>query len=198
MRRFQNILYVTRGAEEETDSLKQALSLARNNATTLKAVALCPMLPKKLGEYEAGYEASLADRMRASIANAQAELKMVPEEVRATVAVDCGDTPAVRIVRRVLRDAHDLVIKQPEPTHSRPGFRALDMQLLRLCPSGIAGRIRVTTPKAARRKRSRGLSTACTLMFSSWAPSRERASRGSSSATPPRTSCATSVARCSH
>lgn len=46
MRRFQNILYVTRGTEGETDSLKQALSLGRNNATTLQVVAVCPMLPR--------------------------------------------------------------------------------------------------------------------------------------------------------
>lgn len=134
MRRFQNILYVTRGIEDETDSLKQALSLARNNGTTLQVVAFCPMLPKKLREYEAGYEASLADRIRTSLAKALSELKMAREEAPTTVTVDSGDTPAVRIVQRVLRNAHDLLIKQPEETESRARLRSLDMQLLRLCP----------------------------------------------------------------
>lgn len=46
MRRFQNILYITRGTEDETASLKQALSLARNNATQLHTLVISPMLPK--------------------------------------------------------------------------------------------------------------------------------------------------------
>jgi universal stress protein E len=53
------------------------------------------------------------------------------------VDVEWGDNPAVRIVRRVLRNAHDLLIKQAEPTDRRMGFRALDMQLLRLCPCPV-------------------------------------------------------------
>lgn len=134
MRRFQNILYVTRGTADETDALKQALSLARNNATPLQVVAVCPLLPKKLRAYQAGFEASLADRIRTSIAGARAELNIAPDEVRAMVTVECGDMPAVRMVRRALRDAHDLLIKQAEPTESRAGFRSFDMQLLRLCP----------------------------------------------------------------
>lgn len=62
---------------------------------------------------------------------------MSPGEVQTSVEVQCGDTPAVRIVRRVLRDAHDPLIKQAEPTERRMGFRALDMQLLRLCPCPV-------------------------------------------------------------
>ena len=53
------------------------------------------------------------------------------------VDVECGDTPAVRIVRRVLRNDHDLLIKQAQPAERRMGFRALDMQLLRLCPCPV-------------------------------------------------------------
>jgi nucleotide-binding universal stress UspA family protein len=43
----------------------------------------------------------------------------------------------VLIVRRVLRNAHDLLVKQAESADSDRGFRALDMQLLRLCPCPI-------------------------------------------------------------
>ena len=116
MRRFQNILYVTRGTDDETDSLKQAISLARNNGTTLQIVAVCPALPKKLREYEAGYEASVGARIRTSVSKALAELQVAPDEIHTTVTVETGDMPAVRIVQRVLRNAHDLLIKQPEAT----------------------------------------------------------------------------------
>ncbi|HEY6642475.1 universal stress protein [Povalibacter sp.] len=79
----------------------------------------------------------LADRIWAFVASGQAELKLAADEVRTIVAVECGGTPAVRIVRRVLRDAHDLLIKQAEQTERGVGFRALDMQLLRLCPCPV-------------------------------------------------------------
>lgn len=138
MRKFQKILYATRGVGDEVDSLKQALSLARNNAAALHVVAFVPMLPKNIAEYQEGYENSVADRLKASVADAQVALEMNPADVRVTVNVDCGDdSPAVRIVRRSLRDAHDLLVKQAEPTDRRPGFRALDMQLLRLCPCPV-------------------------------------------------------------
>lgn len=148
MRRFQNILYVTRGTEDETDSLKQALSLARNNATQLHVLIVSPVLPKSLGEYEAAYKASLADHVRASITNTQAALKMIPEEVPVRLEVECADTLAVHIVRRVLRNAHDLLIKQAEATQPRMGFRALDMQLLRQCPCPVWLCRPVTRPRS--------------------------------------------------
>ncbi len=137
MQRFQNILYATRGVADEVDSLKQALSLAGNNAAALHAVIFSPTFPRALAEYAAGYETSLADRLRASITHAQAAIKRDTGEVQVSVDVECGDNPAVRIVRRVLRNAHDLLIKQAEPPDRRAGFRALDMQLLRLCPCPV-------------------------------------------------------------
>ena len=137
MRRFQSILYITRGSADEGEALKQALSMARNNGADLHAIAVSPVLPKNLGEYEAGYETSLAEHIKAAIASAQSALKMSPDAVHVTVEVECGDTPAVRIVRRVLRGAHDLLIKQAEPDERHAGFRALDMQLLRTCPCPV-------------------------------------------------------------
>lgn len=137
MRRFQDILYATRGVADEVDTLKQALSIARNNAAALHAIVFSPKLPKALAEYEAGYENGLAGRIKASIADAQGALKINPGEMQVSVDVETGDTPALRIVRRVLRNAHDLLIKHAEPTDRRAGFRALDMQLLRQCPCPV-------------------------------------------------------------
>jgi nucleotide-binding universal stress UspA family protein len=137
MRRFQDILYATSGVDDEIDSLKQALSVARNNSAALHAVAFSPMLPRRLAEYQAGYETSLRDRLKTSTAQAQAALQMDARGVQVSVDVECGDNPAARMVRRVLRNSHDLLIKQTEPADRRVGFRALDMQLLRLCPCPV-------------------------------------------------------------
>jgi universal stress protein E len=136
MPRFQNILYATRGVADELDPLKQALSLARNNKAALHAVVFSPMLPRALAEYQAGHEQGLADRMTKFLDEAQRALRMTPGEVPVSVAVECGDGPGVRMIRRVLRNGHDLLIK-PAETSDRPGFRALDMQLLRQCPCPV-------------------------------------------------------------
>ncbi len=137
MRRFQSILYVAHGTPDGSGALEQALNEARHNEATLRAVVICPELPADLGEYKASYEASLLERVSGSIESAKTSLGISPSEVQVTVEVECGDVPAVRIVRRVLRDAHDLLIKQVEPTDRRTGFRSLDMQLLRLCPTPV-------------------------------------------------------------
>lgn len=137
MRRFQSILYVTRGTADQSDALQQALSLARNNAAALHALVVSPPLPKAFTEYGAGFETTLVDRLKGSIASAQAVLKMNPDEVHVEVDVECGDRPAARIVRRALRNAHDMLIKDAEAADRSAGLRALDMELLRLCPCPV-------------------------------------------------------------
>lgn len=137
MQRFKRILHVTSGTGDEAYCVTQALRLARGNSAELCTLVIGPMLPDGLLEYEARYEASLMDRVNGFIGDAASSLKMSPDEIHATVALDCGDTPAVRIVRRVLRDRHDLVMKHAPPTERHAGFRAMDMQLLRMCPCPV-------------------------------------------------------------
>jgi len=62
---------------------------------------------------------------------------MRPSEVLVTVEVECGDTSVDHIVRLILRNTHDLLVKQAEPTDRETGFRALDIKLLRLCPCPV-------------------------------------------------------------
>jgi nucleotide-binding universal stress UspA family protein len=75
--------------------------------------------------------------MEASIRAAKAALKMPDDETSATIEVEYGATPAVRIIRRVLRNEHDLLVKQTESATGRTGFPGVDMQLLRQCPCPV-------------------------------------------------------------
>lgn len=136
MRRFQSIMYVTHGLRDDRGALEQALIEARSNEAALCAIALCPALPRELADYRVTYEASLIERVKVSIATARLALGMAPGEVPVKVELECSDTPAVEIVRRMLRGAHDLLIKEAEPDRRR-GFRSFDMQLLRLCPAPV-------------------------------------------------------------
>jgi universal stress protein E len=52
------------------------------------------------------------------------------------VSVEIGEAPGERIVRRVLRDGHDLVLKSVEP-QPLGGLAPLDLELLRKCPRPV-------------------------------------------------------------
>lgn len=137
MHQFQNILFVSYGIRDEMDGLKQALSLARNNQAALKILIVCPELPNSHEEYKTSYEEFLKERMEQSIQATKTALKMNETEPQISIEIDCGTVPAVRIIRHVLRNAHDLVIKEAELKKGGKGFEALDLALLRQCPCPV-------------------------------------------------------------
>jgi len=137
MQTFRDILFASRGVRDETEALKQALSLARNNEGALTCLVACPRVPKGMAEYETKIIESLRTDAEEAIESARAALKMDADQVRITVDVEPGHAPDVRIVQRVLRQAHDLVVKDAEPREDQRGYDAFDMHLLRKCPSPV-------------------------------------------------------------
>ena len=135
MHHFKNILYAMNMSGEETEGLKQALSLARNNEASLKVLALYPALPTKLQAQKEAFEAFLAQRTETALARAR---QIVPAELpELTREVLESTLPlAVGLTRYAIRHENDLLIKEAEPTESE-GFKALDMTLLRKCPSAV-------------------------------------------------------------
>ncbi|OJY51443.1 MAG: universal stress protein [Legionella sp. 40-6] len=137
MHQFQNILFVSHGIRDEMEGFKQALSLARNNQAALKVVIVCPELPDSHEEYKASYGDFLKERIERAIQATKAELMLSDKELQISIDIDYGSAPAVRIIRHVLRNAHDLVIKEAESREGGKGFEALDMALLRQCPCPV-------------------------------------------------------------
>ncbi len=137
MQRFQNILFISHGIAVETEALKQALSLARNNKAALRALVVYPEFPAAMLEYKSRYEDSLKEGLQQAIQTARDALKLGSSDVPVGIEVEAGATPAMRIIRHVLRNAHDLLVKEAEPREGRSGFKALDMELLRKCPCPV-------------------------------------------------------------
>ncbi|MDD2452241.1 MAG: universal stress protein, partial [Sulfurovum sp.] len=136
MKHYQNILYIMNPSSEGTDGLKQALSTARNNNASLHLLMLYPALPKELQVHQKAFEAFLSERIEASLKNVQEALG--GEVVEPTREVMMSDSsPAVVITRYVLRHGYDLLVKEAEDTGGEGGFKALDMSLLRKCPSAL-------------------------------------------------------------
>lgn len=139
MRNFHNILYVSNGLGDDSEGLKQALSLARNNRAALRFLHLYPELPADQEEYQVKYRTFLADEVADILQKTRVSLgvdeNMVPVEVEVE---GNGETPAaINVIRHVLRNDHDLVIKEAEPRKGGKGFMAMDMSLLRKCPCPV-------------------------------------------------------------
>ena len=137
MQLFHNILFVSQGVTDDTDALKQALSIARTNKVELKALIVCPELPREMAGYRDKYETSLIQHLETTIHATREAIKVSEAEVPVQIKVESGSAPAVRIVQHVMKKAHDLVIKETEPKEGGKGFKALDMELLRKCPCPV-------------------------------------------------------------
>lgn len=137
MRHYHNLLYVSHGTGDETEGLKQALSLARNNQAPLKVLLVCPEFPKQFPRYQQKYEQSLQDQVRQSIAETRSQLSLDDDAVSISVELLSDNAAVVSIIQRVLRDGYDLVIKEAESRDAQGGFKAIDMELLRKCPAAV-------------------------------------------------------------
>ncbi|MDD3591484.1 MAG: universal stress protein [Sulfurovum sp.] len=146
MKHYQNILYLMNPSVEGTDGLKQALSIARNSSAPLHLLMHYPALPKELQAQQETFEAFLSERMEASLKNAQEALG--GEAFEPTREVMMADSsPVVTITRYVLRHEYDLLVKEAEDTGGESGFKALDMSLLRKCPSALYLARPITHPR---------------------------------------------------
>jgi len=137
MQTFHNILYVAFASAGGTAALKQALSLARNNATGLQVLLMHPDLPASLGEHRDKYRESMITQLEATIQETRASLDLSADEAPVAIEAESGPAPSVTIIRRVLRNGHDLLLKEADPGMRGRGFRSVDMELLRKCPCPV-------------------------------------------------------------
>lgn len=137
MKNYSKILYVSDGLGDETPALKQAFRIAQNNNASINALVVCPTAPKSFGGYEEKYHEGLIEQVVQSAQAARTALKISESELTLPVHVEGGSAPAIRVVRHVLEDSYNLVIKEAAFQDGGRGFRAMDMALLRKCPCPV-------------------------------------------------------------
>lgn len=138
MRNFRNILYASTGIGDDIEGLKQALSLARNNDASLKFLLVYPELPPSQEAYQERFREFMAEQVDTAVQAARAALNMDAGDAPVRVEIESGNAPpAISVIRHVLREAHDLLIKEVEPKEGGKGFMAMDMTLLRKCPCPV-------------------------------------------------------------
>lgn len=137
MQHFKHILFVTHGIEHDLSATKQALHAASDYQAKLSILVVCPAFPDILDSYQDAYKASVVEDTRKRVEDCQRSLSINLAIEKYDVVFTTGGQSAKSIIQQVLREGNDLLIKAPEPKKNDQGFKALDMELMRKCPTPI-------------------------------------------------------------
>lgn len=139
MQRFKNILCIVTGEATDPTVVPRAVALAEQNQAQLTIAAEVPErshLPALPGQRALGQQ---LERALIEEADARLDRLVAPHAARVAIATtQLTGTPFLAIIRKVLRDGHDLVIKAPEdPSWSDRLLGSDDMHLMRKCPCPV-------------------------------------------------------------
>ncbi len=138
MKKFNAILYVTNGIFNETEGLKQAMKLVSANRLKLDVLLVYPALPKTQDSYADSYGEYLEEQLSETLEQTRQSLQFTVDQVPLHIVRQRVEIPpAIEMIRHVMKEGYDLVIKEAEPGEDDRGFRSTDMTLLRKCPSAV-------------------------------------------------------------
>ncbi len=152
MKRFNDILCVVETGKACKPALERAVTLAENNQASLTVVDVTERVTAGIGMPEGG---PISANLQAAMVSAHAQgLETLIEPYRARIEIQTKvliGVPFLEIIREVLRNGHDLVIKSPENLDWLDRlFGSDDMHLLRKCPCPV-WLIKPGIPKTYRR-----------------------------------------------
>ena len=132
MQRFEKILFIADPIADAAPALRRAVGLAHSNEGQLTIATVSKEIPSSLSDIEEELLRLLEEKVQALIAGQ-------PVQGVTIETLHFTGTPFLQIVKEVLRNKHDLVIK---PTEGRGGiasmlFGSTDMHLLRKCPCPV-------------------------------------------------------------
>ena len=152
MKRFKDILCVVEPDKVSKSALERAVTLAENNQANLTVITVAPSVTAGIGMPEGGPIS--ADLQAATVSSRKQELEPLVEPYRKRIEIEAKvlvGTPFLEIIREVLRNGRDLVIKMAEQYDWLDRwFGSDDMHLLRKCPCPV-WLIKPQAPKAYRR-----------------------------------------------
>lgn len=144
MKRFRNILLVCDERSLHDDVIGRAIWLAKANGARITLVDVVDSAPGELSRLFSALPGHSAQDVEYEVIEFhRARLSQVAAPIRSegiqTSEVVLQGVPFVEIIRKVLRDGHDLVIKGAagESEGQRLFFASNDMHLLRKCPCPV-------------------------------------------------------------
>ncbi len=139
MQRFKKILCVMEQGTDSKPALERAVALAENNQAELMVADVIPRVPAVIGILDGGHVQQDLQMAMAQEHGKRMESLIDPYQQRVDIRqkVLLG-TPFLEVIREVLHNGHDLVIKCPEsPSWLDRLFSGDDMHLLRKCPCPV-------------------------------------------------------------
>jgi nucleotide-binding universal stress UspA family protein len=133
MPNFSQILFVSHAMADDLQALMQALSIARNHHGKLKLLLLYRAFPAAVSAHEPAYRQFIEQQAADGLQRARQALALEASEVPTTIVSEHDDGPVERVIRHVLREGHELVVKAVDEPEQR-GLDAMNMGLLRKCP----------------------------------------------------------------
>jgi len=139
MQRFKRILAVVEMRQSSSLALVRAVNLAQNNQASLVVVCVVPKMTAGIGMPEGGPISSDLQKYVVNGAKKELAATIKPFESQVDIqAVVLVGSPFLEIIKEVLRNDHDLVIKSPENIGWLDRvFGSDDMHLLRKCPCPV-------------------------------------------------------------
>jgi len=152
MKRFNNILCVMTPGAGRKPALERAVTLAENNQANLTVVDVVKRVPAGIGIPGGG--PVFMDLQTAIVDAREQELDSLIEPYRQRINVQTKvltGTPFLEIIREILRNGRDLVIKTAETWEWQDRlFSSDDMHLLRKCPCPVWIMLPEEKPKYSR------------------------------------------------
>jgi universal stress protein E len=139
VKRFRNILFVHQLAVDDPAAFQRAAVLAEENSARLKVIEVLEEVSPDVG---VPVPVSLTEVLRNTLikeSRDQMEELVAPWRAKIDIRVQVlTGTPFLEIIREVLRDHHDLVIKAADKSGLITRvFGSTDMNLLRKCPCPV-------------------------------------------------------------
>jgi universal stress protein E len=139
MKHFRNMLCVVEPEEENISAMERAVTLAENNQAKLTVVSVIERITAGIGLPDGG---PISAELQTKMAQAQRQkLESLVADYRKRVDIQLNvlqGTPFLEIIREVLNNNYDLVVKAPENIEWQERvFGSNDMHLLRKCPCPV-------------------------------------------------------------
>jgi len=142
MTRFKNILLALYGKNNEKESVRRAFALAKNNNAKLTIVDVQGEIPQTMKNYLEIISVQELEKIVAKerIAEIQTLIKSIETKKRYKyILKTLVGKPHIEIIKEVLRNKHDLVMKTPEGKGGTKEvlFGSIDINLMRKCPCAV-------------------------------------------------------------
>ena len=142
MKRFKDILCIADPENECKLALERAVTLAENNQANLTVITVASPINIGINMPEGEpIPVESVELQEATVNSHKQQLEKIVEPYRQRMKVETSvltGTPFLEVIREVLRNGHDLVVKCPEaPDWLERLFSSDDKHLLRKCPCPV-------------------------------------------------------------